>query len=163
MRRLITSITILLMLIGCGASKRLPIESTKDSVSVVIKDSIIFKDSIILVEVPAESESAILPSTDKSHLETSLAESEAWVEDGRLNHTLRHKADVRLPKLVALPVYLHSEEKMSLSQRVVVKEVEKELTKSQKFLINLGKVVLIILFLYLIRLLVKIIKKVSVF
>ena len=44
-----------------------------------------------------------------------------------------------------------------------MKEVEKELTKSQKFLINLGKVVLIILFLYLIRLLVKIIKKVSVF
>ena len=132
-----------LMLVSCGASKRLPIAEQKDSVSVVIHERVIVKDSLVYVEVPAESESVILPDTDTSRLETSLAQSEAWVSNGQLNHTLRHKEDVRLPKIVSIPVYLRSEETKSLAQSVIIKEVEKELNSWQSFRMSLGSLVII--------------------
>ena len=131
------------MLVSCGAYKRLPIAEQKDSVSVIIQERVIVKDSLIYVEVPAEAESAILPDTDTSRLETSLAQSEAWVSNGQLNHTLRHKEDVRLPKIVSIPVYLRSEETKSLAQGVIIKEVEKELNSWQSFRMSLGSLVII--------------------
>lgn len=140
----------LLMLVSCGIARRLPIESEKDSVSVVIHERVIYKDSLVYVEVPAESESVILPDTDTSRLETSLAQSEAWVSEGQLNHTLRHKPDVRLPKIITLPIYLKSEEKTILNQKVLIKKVEKELNWWQKFKMNLGLISLVAIILLLI-------------
>lgn len=144
-----------LMLVSCGASKRLPIAEQKDSVSVVIHERVIVKDSLVYVEVPAESESVILPDTDTSRLETSLAQSEAWVSNGQLNHTLRHKEDVRLPKIVSIPVYLRSEETKSLAQGVIIKEVEKELNSWQSFRMSLGSLVIIAFGVYFLFMLCK--------
>lgn len=143
------------MLVSCGASKRLPIAEQKDSVSVVIHERVIVKDSLVYVEVPAESESVILPDTDTSRLETSLAQSEAWVSNGQLNHTLRHKEDVRLPKIVSIPVYLRSEETKSLAQSVIIKEVEKELNSWQSFRMSLGSLVIIAFGVYFLFMLCK--------
>lgn len=143
------------MLVSCGASKRLPIAEQKDSVSVVIHERVIVKDSLVYVEVPIESESVILPDTDTSRLETSLAQSEAWVSNGQLNHTLRHKEDVRLPKIVSIPVYLRSEETKSLAQGVIIKEVEKELNSWQSFRMSLGSLVIIAFGVYFLFMLCK--------
>lgn len=148
-------IMALLMLASCGAARRLPIESEKDSVSVVIHERVIYKDSLIYVEVPAESESVIIPDSDTSRLETSLAQSEAWVSEGQLNHTLMHKPDVRLPKIVTLPIYLRSEEKAILNQKVLIKEVEKELNWWQSFRITIGTISLLLLGCWLIFKLLK--------
>lgn len=137
--------SLLFVVAGCGASKRLPIAEQKDSVSVVIQERVIYKDSLVYIEVPAESESAILPDTDTSRLETSLAQSEAWVAEGQLNHTLRHKPDVRLPKIISIPVYLRSEETKSLAERGIIKEVEKELSAWQTFRMVLGTISIIII------------------
>lgn len=140
--------SLLLLVAGCGAYKRLPIAVQKDSVSVVIQERVIYKDSLVYVEIPAESESAILPDTDTSRLETSLAQSEAWIAGGQLNHTLRHKPDVRLPKIISIPVYLRSEETKNLAQKVIIKEVEKDLSAWQSFRIVLGTIALIIILLW---------------
>lgn len=155
MSRIFMYIMALLMLASCGAARRLPIESEKDSVSVVIHERVIYKDSLIYVEVPAESESVIIPDSDTSRLETSLAKSEAWVSEGQLNHTLRHKPDVRLPKIVTLPIYLRSEEKAILNQKVLIKEVEKELNWWQSFRITIGTISLLLLGCWLIIKLLK--------
>lgn len=140
--------SLLLLVAGCGAYKRLPIAEQKDSVSVVIQERVIYKDSLVYVEIPAESESAILPDTDTSRLETSLAQSEAWIAGGQLNHTLRHKPGVRLPKIISIPVYLRSEETKNLAQKVIIKEVEKDLSAWQSFRIVLGTIALIIILLW---------------
>ena len=147
--------SLLFVVAGCGAYKRLPIAEQNDSVSVVIQERVIFKDSLVYVEIPTESESAILPDTDTSRLETSLAQSEAWVAGGQLNHTLRHKPDVRLPKIISIPVYLRSEETKSIAERIIVKEVEKDLTTWQSFRMTLGNLfiicVIVLLFFMLVR------------
>lgn len=147
MRRLL--LLLALALTGCGAAKRLPVESKVDSVSVVIVETVTYKDSLIYVEVPTEQSSAVLPDTDTSRLETSLARSEAWVADNQLHHTLSHKEDVRIPKIISLPSYARTEEKAALSREVVVKEVEKDLTAWQSFRMTLGTILLILLSVWL--------------
>ena len=153
MSRICLYIICALMMVGCGAYKRLPIAEQKDSVSVVIKERVIVKDSLIYVEVPAESESVIIPDTDTSRLETSLAKSEAWVSNGQLNHTLKHKPDVRLSKIVSIPIYLRSEDTKSLAEKVIIKEVEKDLTSWQSFRMTLGTLFIIGISLWLVFLL----------
>ena len=148
MKRLITLITIALLMISCGASRHLPVEAVRDSVSVVVKESIVYKDTIIYIEVPAESDKAVIPAADTSHLETSLAVSEAWVTDGRLNHTLRHKQE-RLAKIMTMRVYLRSEQTEHLSHEVVVKEVEKQLNWWQSFRMTLGTLFIIVILVWL--------------
>lgn len=152
---------LLLLLVSCGTQKALPMESAKDSVSVIIKESVVYRDSIVYVEVPAETNKAILPDTDTSRLETSIAESEAWMAEGKLSHTLRNKSDMRIPKIVTMPVYLKSRETEHLATNVTTKEVEveKELNKWQIFRMMLGTLTLIAVGVWL---LLKILKRVLV-
>lgn len=152
---------LLLVLISCGTQKAIPMESAKDSVSVIIKESVIYKDSIVYVEIPAEADKVIVADTDTSHLETSVAESEAWVIDGKLNHTIRNKPDMRIPKIVNLPIYITSKETEHISSNVITREVEveKELNKWQIFRMMLGTVCMIAIGVWL---LFKILKRVLV-
>lgn len=154
MRRAILILAVVLT--SCATQKNLPVAESRDSVSVVVHERIVYRDSLIYVEAPSESQSAILADSDTSHLETSLALSEAWVSDGNLNHILQHKPDVRLPKVISIPVYLRSQETHKLAQRVAVKEVEKQLNSWQSFRMTLGTIVLGIVVLWF---LIKILKK----
>lgn len=149
-----------LICISCGAPKvAMTTDVQKDSVSVVIKESVIYRDTTIYVEVPVEVIKEILPDTDTSHLETSLAISEAWFNAGMLNHTLVHK-DVSIEKKVEMPEKHTQKDSVIVSIREVVKEVpvevEKPLNAWQSFRMTLGTLALIALALWLI---LKIVKK----
>ena len=135
----------------------MPIEIIKDSISVVVKESVVYRDTIIYVEVPAESDKAILPDSDTSRLQTSVAESEAWVSKGKLNHILKNKPDLRIPKIVTMPIYLTTTKTEHLANNIITKEVEveKELTQWQVFRMMLGTVVLIAIGVWLLFIIIK--------
>lgn len=156
-------IFLLLVLCSCGAHRYLPVESQKDSITVVIKESVVYKDSIIYVEVPVEVEKVIIPEADTSRLETSVAKSEAWIDQGKLRHTLENKSNVQLPKKVELPTYEKEKKVEKVVEKVVVHEVEveKPLNSWQTFRMVLGTITLIAIGIWLLykiirRLLVKI-------
>lgn len=135
---------MLLMLASCGAGRRLQ-EYQRDSVAMVIRDSIRFRDSLILVPVPEGSDKANLPDTDTSYLSTGIAESTAYVKDGQLHHSLRNKSEAIIPIKVTIPERVRTEEKgltryLKTVERV---EVEKELSRWQCFIMSLGYAVLI--------------------
>lgn len=155
--RLLLYAVLTWLLAGCGTNKHLPIEVVRDSVSVVVKESVIYKDTTIYVEVPMESDKAVLPDSDTSRLETSIAYSEAWVNKGKLNHTLKNKPDLRIPKIVAMPVYLTTKETEHLASNIITKEVEveKELTQWQVFRMMLGTIVLIAIGIWLLFIIIK--------
>lgn len=140
-KRLIV-VVLLLFFASCGAQKNLPpTETQKDSVTIIVKEVVKYRDSLIYVEVPVEVEKVIMAATDTSHLETSLAVSEAWVTDGKLNHTLAHKK-TKIEKEVVIPE-THTQtstEKVESSERVEYVEVEAELSSWQNFLIVFGKI-----------------------
>ena len=131
-------LALLAFLLTCCATPKMVQDYQRDSVTMIIRDSIILKDSVVLVEVPMESDKSVLFSTDTSRLETSVAKSVAFVDDqGRLNHTLQNK-DALLSVKIAVPHLVHSElSKNTMVVRQTV-EVEKELSKWQNFIQMLG-------------------------
>ena len=132
------------LLTGCAA-QRAAVDHQRDSVAVIVRDSVIFRDSVVLVEIPKESDKDVVMRSDTSRLKTSIAESEAWVADGRLHHTLRNKDWAFIPVTIKMPEKIHYEQKDRLVYNRIVEqvEVEKELSRLQRFMMSLGWVVLI--------------------
>ena len=131
------------LFVACSAPRVIQ-DYQRDSVVYIVKDSTIFKDSVVLVEIPTERERLVAAATDTSRLETSVARSEAYVADGRLYHTLQNK-DALLPVKIAIPEKVHTEqrEKALIYKQTEIVEVEKELSKWQNFIQMLGYGVLI--------------------
>lgn len=76
------------LLIGCSTQKYLP----SSNIKIVSKDSLVIHTDLVSVAIPNESHSIITKS--KSHLETSVAESDASIDSlGMLHHTLTNKKD----------------------------------------------------------------------
>lgn len=136
--RQLTIIAAALLLCSCAA-QRAAQETQRDSVRVETIERTVYKDSIIFVPLPAENDAASLPDSDTSRLETSLAESEAFVKDGQLHHSLRNK-ETLLPVPVKLPSVIRQEYAYALRDRKVVEvvEVERELSWWQRTLLTLS-------------------------
>ena len=132
-----------LLMTACAAPKVVQ-DYQRDSV-VVIRDSVRFRDSLMLVPVPQGSDKAVLPDSDTSRLETNVAESVAYVADGKLHHRLRNKEAAIIPVTIKMPERIHYEtrDKIIYNRIVETVEVEKELSRLQRFMMSLGWVVLI--------------------
>ena len=75
---------------GCSSPRYIPASS---NIKIVAKDSLIVRTELVSVALPLESHTIVTP-TKKSHLETSLAESDAEIDSlGLLHHTLTNKKD----------------------------------------------------------------------
>ena len=125
------------ILLGCCPCKHLQ-SIQRDTVAVIIRDSVYLHDTTILWSPPDESSQAIADTS--SHLETSLAESDAAIINGRLIHSIRNRSESIVPINVTIPYRVHSESRESLSERTVVKEVPRELTWWQVLWIRLGQI-----------------------
>lgn len=100
------------MMMGCSTIKYVPVESKTDSVYV---EKIVERLDTILVEIPVEVKD-IITMADSSHLETSVAVSDAWVDScSTLHHKLVNKSENTLKKEI---VY---------KDRIIEKEVVKEI------------------------------------
>lgn len=130
--------TLLSLVVSCST----PYETVQlfDTEIVHIKDSIRFRDSLVLVPVPEGTDKAKLPDTDTSFLKTSVAESEAFVKDGVLHHSLRNRSEAVIPIRITIPERIRTEEKglTRYLKQVERIEVEKELSRWQRFLQGLG-------------------------
>lgn len=132
------------LLTGCAA-QRVAVDHQRDSVAVIVRDSVIFRDSVVLVEIPKESDKTVLPDCDTSLLETSVAESMAWVADGRLHHTLKNKDAAIIPVTIKMPERLHYEQKDRLVYNRIVETIEEEkpLNWWERFVMSVGTIAII--------------------
>ena len=138
------------LLTGCAA-QRVAVDHQRDSVAVIVRDSVIFRDSVVLVEIPKESDKDVVMRSDTSRLKTSIAESEAWVADGRLHHTLRNKDEAFIPVTIKMPERLHYEQKDRLVYNRIVEqvEVEKPLSWWERFVMSVGTITIIAAAIYI--------------
>ena len=135
--RVMIIIFTMVIFISCS-TPRMAIESQKDSVRTVITDRVVYRDTVIHVPVPVESDKAVLQDTDTSFLRTSLAESEAFVRGGKLHHSLRNRSEQLQPINLKLPEKILQTDNFLMKQQTVTVEVERELTRWQKVLQALG-------------------------
>ena len=112
-------------LTGCSTQKYLP----SSNIKIVSKDSLIVKTELVSVAIPNESHSIITKS--KSHLETSVAESDASIDSlGMLRHTLVNKKDSIKTKIQYIDKIIYRD---SIDVREVPVEVEKPVPYIPKF------------------------------
>ena len=122
----------LLFLFSCAAPRVIE-QTQRDSLYVEYRERIVH--DTIMYEPPQES--AYIQTKDTtSHLETSLAESDASIVDGVLYHSLRNK-----PQKIPVPavVTVHDTTVIQGSVRTEIVEVPAKLTKAQERWIRLGK------------------------
>ncbi len=131
------AIALALLLIGLLTQGCSP--KVVEKIQVEYRDTTIIKetvrDSLIRVPIPLEDWQVVVDVSEVSHLETSVAESDAFVgRDGRLHHSLSNKRD----SLAAIvPIHYHHTYTAASSQttHTLVREVkvEKPLSKWQSF------------------------------
>ena len=141
MRR-IALIALMFLAASCGVCKKPQRPPQKDSVVVYVRDSIniidkvVERDSVVYIELPRESSQNILPTFVPSHLETSLAKSDAYVDSLGLHHTLTNKS-TSLPATVPVTEHTvitdHTHQADSVATQTTHEEVEREFTKWEKF------------------------------
>lgn len=137
----IALITLALCLASCAVQKPVtPTVNIKDSTVFHVKDSIAIKYVEVAVEVPVEVMREIVPVQDSSHLETSVAMSDAFIDkNGFLHHSLKNK---KTALSTVTPVEEHHHEETSSNEHSETQitpqlvEIPAELTWWQKFRIG---------------------------
>lgn len=122
----------LLFLFSCAAPRVIE-QTQRDSLYVEYRERIVH--DTVMYEPPQEA-TYIQTKDTTSHLETSLAESDASIVDGILYHSLRNK-----PQKIPVPVVVtvHDTTVVQGSVRTEIIEVPAKLTKAQERWIRLGK------------------------
>ena len=123
---------LLLFLFSCAAPRVIE-QTQRDSLYIEYRERIVH--DTVMYEPPQESTCTQTKDTT-SHLETSLAESDASIVDGVLYHSLRNK-----PQKIPVPVVVtvHDTTVVQGSVRTEIVEVPAKLTKAQERWIRLGK------------------------
>ena len=114
------------LITGCSTQKYL----AKPSIKIIAKDSVFVHTELVSVALPLESHTIVTP-TKKSHLETSVATSDAEVDSlGLLHHTLVNKKDSIKTKIQYVDKIVYRD---SIDVREVPVEVEKKVPYIPKF------------------------------
>ena len=118
---MLTLLLLLLLTVGCAAPKVVYVP-TKGEDKIIYRDSTIILRDTIKVPLPVE-EKETTTKRDSSHLETSIAVSDAWVDsDNNLNHRLRNKNTTLKAKRDTVFVIEYVDK---YNTEVVIEEVEK--------------------------------------
>lgn len=124
MKNILKYIIIFLFLlpIGCTKAIYVPVQGEH---TIEYRDSLVYlRDTIFVTPPVEEKENKTLQ--DSSHLETSIAVSDAWIdEDNNLNHTLKNKSDTVI-KYIYDTVVVTKNVKEYI-EKPVITEVEKEI------------------------------------
>lgn len=83
------------MCTGCSVIKEVPVETIE---KIEYRDSLVYIRDTVTVEIPREKVVQVLPKLDTSILNTSLAESVAYVDTVKMSiyHTLEQKGAVQI-------------------------------------------------------------------
>ena len=99
---------------GCSSPRYI----SSSNMRIVSKDSLIVRTELVSIALPLESHSII--TKKKSHLETSLAESNAEIDSlGMLHHTLTNKKD-------SIKTKIQYVDRISYRDSIQIKEVPVE-------------------------------------
>lgn len=113
------------LLTGCSSPRYLP----SSNIQIISKDSLVINTELVSIAIPNESHSIITKS--KSHLETSVATSDAEIDSlGLLHHTLVNKKDSLSTKIQYIDKIVYRD---SVEVREVPVEVEVKVPYIPKF------------------------------
>lgn len=135
------------LLTGCSTPKYLP----SSNIKIVSKDSLVIHTELVSVAIPNESHSIITKS--KSHLETSVAESDAEIDSlGLLHHTLTNKKDSISTKIQYI-------DKIVYRDSVEVREVPVEVPVPVRYIPKFYKFTFVLFWMFVLFIVIKLLIK----
>jgi hypothetical protein len=78
------------VLFSCTPQKHIQQVPVNNITKIEYRDKPVYVRDTVYIQLPAE-EKETTTKRDSSHLETSVAISDAWIDDNGLNHSLRNK------------------------------------------------------------------------
>ena len=134
-------------LTGCATPKYLP----SSDIKIIAKDSLVINTKLVSVAIPNESHSII--AKKKSHLETSVAESDAEIDSlGLLHHTLVNKKD-------SIKTKIQYVNKISYRDSVEVREVPVEVKVPVPYIPKFYQFTFLLFWIFVLFIVVKVIRK----
>ena len=142
MKRVFIYIFILLLVASCATCRNCRnavLNSVDCKDSVVIRETIVYRDTLILVPVKDSTSKDRTVPTDTARAETDLARAKAWLERDSLKLTISNKPSPIPPVKAKLPEKARTELHTKTITEIKTVEVN-SLTKWQKTMISLGYV-----------------------
>ena len=132
---------------GCSSPRYLP----SSNIKIIAKDSLFVHTELISVAIPLESHSIITKS--KSHLETSVATSDASIDSlGLLHHTLVNKKD-------SLKREIKYIDKIVYRDSIQIQEVPVEVKVPVRYVPKFYQFTFILFWIFILFIVIKIIRK----
>ena len=132
---------------GCSSPRYIPASNIK----IVSKDSLVVRTELISVALPLESHSIITKS--KSHLETSVATSDASIDSlGLLHHTLTNKKD-------SIKTKIQYVDRIVYRDSIETKEVPVEVPVPVRYIPKFYQFTFILFWIFVLFIVVKLLKK----
>ena len=139
------------LLIGCSTPKYLP----SSNIKIIAKDSVFVHTELVSVAIPNESHSII--TKKKSHLETSVATSDAEIDSlGMLHHTLVNKKD-------SISTKIQYVDKIVYRDSIETKEVPVEVPVPVRYIPKFHQFTFILFWIFVLFVLVKLLIKFGLF
>lgn len=134
-------------LTGCSSPRYIP----SSNIRIIAKDSLVVHTELVSVAIPNESHSII--TKKKSHLETSVATSDAEIDSlGLLHHTLVNKKD-------SIKTKIQYVDKIVYRDSIQIKEVPVEVEKPVRYIPKFYQFTFILFWIFILFIVVKIIRK----
>lgn len=141
-------IVIILAFYGCSTPKYLP----SSNIKIVSKDSLIVQTKLVSAAIPLESHTIVTP-TKKSHLETSVAESDAEIDSlGLLHHTLVNKKD-------SIKTKIQYVDKISYRDSIEIREVPVPVEVKVPYIPKFYKFTFVLFWIFVLFVVIKVIRK----
>ena len=123
----------------CRNCRNIALNSTDKRDSVIIKETIVYRDSLIPVLVKDTTAIVHTVPADTARAETDLAKAKAWLESDSLKLTITNKPSPIPPVKVSIPEKTKTELRTQTIKEFKTVEVNR-LTPWQKGMISLGYV-----------------------
>lgn len=126
MRRFIAYLATLMLACSCGIFCKVPEEHTVHIRDSIYVEKVEYRDSTVYVPIPVEVHSVV--ARDSSHLETSVAQSDAWIDTlGLLHHSLANKRDSLVAHIPMMTTTIYAQASTN-SEKVVtqIKYIKKK-------------------------------------
>ena len=133
---------------GCSSPRYI----SSSNMRIVSKDSLIVQTKLVSIAIPLESHTIVTP-TKKSHLETSVAESDAEIDSlGLLHHTLVNKKD-------SLKREIKYVDKIVYKDSIITKEVPVEVKVPVPYIPKFHQFTFILFWIFVLFIVVKLLIK----
>ena len=133
---------------GCSSPRYI---SSSSNIKIVSKDSLVVRTELVSIALPLESHSII--TKKKSHLETSVAESDAEIDSlGLLHHTLVNKKD-------SIKTKIRYVDKIVYRDSIETKEVPVEVKVPVPYVPKFYQFTFILFWIFVLFIVVKVIRK----